>query len=327
MMKIVLYGAIGQKGFDILADRFVDRATVESCAPGDPAEQLAACLGDAHVFISSSFDRSMPEMENLRLLQLPMSGYDDVEIDAVPPGAVICNVYEHETGIAEFVFAALLDHVVHLRASHDLFRTGDWRESPRLGAGTRGELAGKRLLSVGYGNIGRAVGRRARAFGMDLDAVTRTVRPLEPAPDRLAGYDGLMELLPDADYVLICCPLTDDTESLIDARALGAMKKNAVIINVARGPIIDQQALYDALTGGQIAGAVIDTWYNYPSVATPRTAPADLPLDQLDNIVITPHLSGWTDGQQRRRWQRIGDNIENLLSGRPLDNVLRQAEG
>jgi phosphoglycerate dehydrogenase-like enzyme len=322
-MKVVLFGALGRRGREVLSARFGDRIAIETCSPNDDADVLATTLGDADVFISSSFNQSIPDMEKLQLLQLPMSGYDDVDFDAVPASAAICNVYEHETGIAEYVFAAMLNDVVHLSASNDLFKTGDWRESPRLAAATRGELMGKTILCVGYGNIGQAVGRRARAFDMGLLALTRSPRELEPKTDRMGGYGELADFLPAADYVLICCPLTDDTRGMIGRAAFKKMKPDAVIINVARGPIIDQQAMYDALRDNEIRGAVIDTWYNYPDGQNRSVEPADVPIDKLDHVLITPHLSGWTDGQQRRRWERMGDNIENLLSERPLDNVLR----
>ncbi len=322
-MKVVLFGAISHRISEFLEDRFGERISVETCTSSDTAAAMAEKLVDADVFISSSFDQAMPAMPKLQLLQLPMSGYEEVMMDAVPAQATVCNVHEHETGIAEYVFAAMLNDVVHLSASNDLFKKGDWQESPRLGAGTRGELMGKTILCVGYGNIGQAVGRRARAFDMGLLAITRTPRTLEPTPDRIGGFDQLAAFLPEADYVLICCPLTEDTRGIIDTVAFDAMKSDTVIINVARGPIIDQHALHIALTNGQIRGAVIDTWYNYPDAQNREVAPADVPIWEMDQVVITPHLSGWTDGQQVRRWQRMGDNIENLLSGQPFDNILR----
>jgi phosphoglycerate dehydrogenase-like enzyme len=104
------------------------------------------------------------------------------------------------------------------------------------------------------------------------------------------------------------------------------MRAEAVLINVGRGPVIDEQALFDALKQRRIAGAVIDTWYQYPSHAQAQCAPSQLDFASLDNLVMTPHMSGWTEGTVRRRQQTLADNITRLAQGQPLINVLRPAQ-
>jgi phosphoglycerate dehydrogenase-like enzyme len=124
-----------------------------------------------------------------------------------------------------------------------------------------------------------------------------------------------------ADAIVASLPLTDDTRGIVGAAELAAMRPGAVIVNVGRGPVIDQQALYDALAQKRI-DAVIDTWYDYPSKDNPRTQPGRLPFNQLTNLVMTPHMSGWTAGMIRRRQQTMADNIRRLARGEALNNVV-----
>jgi phosphoglycerate dehydrogenase-like enzyme len=124
------------------------------------------------------------------------------------------------------------------------------------------------------------------------------------------------------DAVVVSLPLTDATRGIVGAAALAAMRPHAVIVNVGRGPVIDEQALYDALAEGRIGGAIIDTWYTYPSAETPVTQPSRLPFHTLRNVVMTPHMSGWTDGTIRRRQQTIATNINALARGEGLVNVV-----
>ena len=106
------------------------------------------------------------------------------------------------------------------------------------------------------------------------------------------------------------------------AAELAAMRPEGVILNVGRGPVIDEQALYDALAANRIGGAIIDTWYNYPTPERPATHCASLPFHTLSNVVMTPHMSGWTDGTVRRRQETIAENIRRLERGEPLTNVV-----
>jgi phosphoglycerate dehydrogenase-like enzyme len=160
---------------------------------------------------------------------------------------------------------------------------------------------------------------------MKVMALTQTPRPLEPEPTFLGGYDDLPKLLDEVDFLVICCPLTEQTRGIIGERQLAAMKSSAVVINVARGHIADEDALYAALKDRVIGGGILDTWYQYPSADNPGIRSSRLPYHELDNVLMTPHISGWSEGQQQRRWAKTGDNIEAMLMGGELINVLRPA--
>ena len=130
----------------------------------------------------------------------------------------------------------------------------------------------------------------------------------------------MKQMIGDADFVLIACPLNDETEAMFDAELIGAMKPSAILINVARGKIVAEQPLYDALAQGRIGGAVLDTWWDYPSAENRHVKPSACPFWELDNVVMTPHCSGWTDGLIERRFKIVAENARRLLAGEDLIN-------
>jgi phosphoglycerate dehydrogenase-like enzyme len=221
----------------------------------------------------------------------------------------------------------MLHFTLDLAARSARFKAGSWAESPLQGGPARRELAGQTLLCLGYGHIGREVARRARAFGMPITAVTASGGAGTPAPDQVGGPDDLDRLLRTADFVLVACPLTERTRGLIGAAELARMQPGAVLINVARGAIVDEPALFEALRARRIGGAVLDTWYRYPSAEEPAIRPGTLSFHELDNVVMTPHCSGWTEGLMPRRFAVIADNLERLQAGRPLLNQVHPAPG
>ncbi len=127
------------------------------------------------------------------------------------------------------------------------------------------------------------------------------------------------------DVTVVSLPLTPQTQGLVNAAALQAMRSSAWIVNVGRGPVIDEQALHVALRTQRIGGAIIDTWYQYPTADRAACAPSKLDFAALPNVVMTPHMSGWTSGTVRRRQETMADNISRLATGRPLLNLLKPA--
>jgi phosphoglycerate dehydrogenase-like enzyme len=143
--------------------------------------------------------------------------------------------------------------------------------------------------------------------------------------DQSFGLDDLAAFMGSVDAVVVCLPLASNTAGIVDRAALGAMRPDAVLINVGRGPVIDEHALFDALSNRRIGGAIIDTWYQYPTADRAECAPSTLDFAGLDNVTLTPHMSGWTTGTVARRKQAIADNIGRLVRGEPLVNVLKVA--
>jgi phosphoglycerate dehydrogenase-like enzyme len=324
-MKIVLNGPVAQAGAPILRHRFGGMADIVEVDHRAADARTRAALAEAEILVSVEFDGSLLPMPKLGLVHIPAAGLDAVDLAVVPRGCPVCNVFEHDIGISEYVMTAMLYFTTGLASKSERFRSGDWTDSPRLGAPFRPELAGKTVGIIGYGHIGRAVARRAKAFGLRVMALARTRRDLDPPPDWLGEPGELPALLEAADFVVIACPLNDGTRGLIDRSEFAHMKPEAVLINVARGPIVDEDALYEALANRTIRGAVLDVWYRYPEPGETAVRPSRHPFHHLDNVVMTPHCSGWTEGLMARRFAVIIDNIERLREGRPLLNQVHPA--
>jgi phosphoglycerate dehydrogenase-like enzyme len=324
-MKIVLNGPVAQTGAAILRDRFGVAADVVEVDHRAAAERTIRAFAEAEVLVSVDFDATLPPTPGLRLVHVPAAGLDALELAAVPDGCRVCNVFEHEIGISEYVMAAMLHDVVDLAGRSARFKAGSWADSPRVGAPFRPELAGKTVGAIGYGHIGRAIARRAKAFGMRVMALARTRREVDPPPDWLGEPAQLATLLEASDFVVVACPLNEATRGMIGPAELARMKPDAVLINVARGPIVDEDALYRALSTRTFRGAVLDTWYRYPGPGDPDVLPSRHPFHELDNVVMTPHCSGWTEGLMERRFAVIADNIERLRDGRALVNQVHPA--
>ena len=171
------------------------------------------------------------------------------------------------------------------------------------------ELAGKRVLIVGAGAIGEATAARLDPFEVSITRVARHARP------GVHGIDELPALLPEVDVVVLIVPLTDETKGMVDAAFLARMRDGALLVNAARGPVVDTAALTDALAGGRLAAAV--------DVTDPEPLPADHPLWEMPNFLLTPHVAGSVRGLMPRAYRLVGDQIRRYLAGQPLINEVR----
>ena len=259
----------------------------------------------------------------MKLVQVPGAGIDRIDRAALPAGTLLANAYGHEAGIAEYVIGAMLFLARDLGRLDGKLRQGVWESQWAVGASAPPlwqELAGKTLGILGYGRIGQAVARRARAFDMEVCAIRRDAsRSLTDEFASVGGPERLDDVLRRSDYLAITLSLSEHTSGLIGERELALMKRSAVLINVARGEIVNQAALYRALADNAIAGAALDVWYRYPTDGN-ATLPGDYPFQQLTNVLMTPHVSGWTEGMLQARSKVIAENIARIGSGEPLLN-------
>ena len=261
----------------------------------------------------------------LRLVQVPGAGLDRIDRSALPRGAMLANAYGHETGIAEYVIGVILALTREFTRLDRALRQGDWQSQWALGVAPPPvwpELAGKTVGILGYGRIGQSIARRARGFDMQVCAIRRYVG--QSAEDDLTAVGGpniIDEVLRRSDYVVISMPATPETIGWIGRSKLALMKPGAFLINVARAEIVDEDALYDALSRRSIAGAALDVWYRYPREPG-LTTPATRPFHELPNVLMTPHISGWTDGMLEARAKLIAENIRRVAcEGVPLNLI------
>lgn len=278
----------------------------------------------ADVFVGSRLDaRQLAERPRLRLVQVAGAGYEGIDLSAVPRGAVVANTSHHGPAIAEYCLMAMLALSRGLLTEDRALRNGTWLsvfQDP--GSPVHETLAGRTVGIVGFGEIGSRVAGLARALGMRVEVVRRTsgATPADGV-DWFGTTDDLPRLLGAADFVVVTVPLTEATEGLIGERELAMMPATSVLINVARGPIVDEEALYTALRRGTIRGAAIDVWWQYPTEGN-RGEPSRFPFGELQNVILTPHTSGVTSDVFQNRMKDVAANIAALRDGKPLRNVV-----
>ena len=297
----------------------------QSCAVGVADESaVVALMPDVDVLVTMAFTHQMGQAaKRLKLVQVPGAGLDRIDRSALPPDTALANVFGHEIGIAEYVMGAMLAVTREFTRLDAALKRGTWESQWAVGGAHPEpwpELAGRTLGIVGYGRIGQALARRARAFDMIVLAIRRDLTRADPHA-LVRGPDALPEVLARADYLAITASLNAETRGLIGERELASMKPTAILVNVSRAEIVDEDALYRALAERRIAAAALDVWYRYPSAPGP-TPPARQPFHELPNMLMTPHVSGWTDGMMEARARTIADNVERVARGEPPVNLI-----
>ncbi len=285
-------------------------------------EDVVPLIADADALISGRFSPAMAEAaQKLRLVQTPGAGINAIAFGALPETACVCNVYGHERGIAEYVFTTMGMLNRDYLGMNRRFRQGDW--SDHLGEPLP-ELQGKTLAVIGFGRIGREVARWGRFLDMEVVVASRSPGNVDASQlgiRRVVGLDAIAEVAAIADFVVVAVPLTVETTNLIGRAQLAAMKPEAFLITVARGEVVEEVALFEALRDHEIAGAAIGVWYQYPD-GHQTILPSKLPFHELSNIIMTPHIAGATDATFQYRWGVINDNLRRLHYGEPLVNVV-----
>jgi phosphoglycerate dehydrogenase-like enzyme len=219
-------------------------------------------MPDVDVVVTLVFTREMGQRSaRLRLIQVPGAGLDRIDRTAIPPNAFLANVYGHEAGIAEYVFGAMLTLSRGFSILDNALRRGDWLSQWGVGIPTPPpwpELAGKTLGILGYGRIGQALAKRAAAFDMKILATRRDLSHADSYAV-VRPPESLDEILAVSDFLAITIPLTPSTKGLIGAPQLALMKRTAILVNVARAALIDEEALYSALREKRIGGSTFGT--------------------------------------------------------------------
>jgi phosphoglycerate dehydrogenase-like enzyme len=322
-MKIAFAGSFAVR----LAEPIRAQLEIPCDIIADDEAAIVPRLADADVLVSMAFTRQMAAAgRQLRLIQVPGAGLDRIDRDALRPGLHLANAYGHEAGIAEYVMGAMIALTRSFTRLDARLRSGEWESQWAIGAPAPllwPELAGKTLGILGFGHIGEALAVRARAFGMKVCAIRRQAQSQLPdGVSFIGGPERLDEVLRLSDYLVITLSLSSETRHLLDARRLQLMKPTAYLINVARAEIVEEEALYRALASGGLAGAALDVWYRYPKAAG-TALPATQPFQTLSNLIMTPHVSGWTEGMLAARARLIAGNIARVARGEPPLNAVK----
>ena len=320
-MKAVFLGTLAASQAAPITGFITEAVRTEIVGDGDPV-RLAEAVADAEIVLTGAWRAGYPAAPRLRLLQVPLAGTDGIEIAALPKAVTLCNAYGHEPALGEFAIMMMLAWRHRLFDIATSFRAGSWYWSPTVGGPTRGEIGGRTIGIVGLGHIGHEVAWRAAALGCRVLAANRTPRERPASIARIFPMSELDQMLGECDVVVLSCALTAETTGLIDRRRLAAMKPDALLINLARGPIADEDALFEALRDGTIGGAALDTWWRYPSAQEPAPRPSRHPFHELPNVIMTPHCSPRTDATIERRSRDVARNIDRLVRGEKLENIV-----
>jgi phosphoglycerate dehydrogenase-like enzyme len=281
-------------------------------------------IADTDVFIGWSLrPEQFVAARKLRWIHSPAAAVHQLMYpELVQSNVVITNSTGiHGPVVAEHAIALLLGlakrlpQAMQYQAKHEWSQDQLWHGSPRPR-----EVADSTVLVIGMGGIGREFTRRAKALGMRVLAVRENPVKGVDGADAVYGSSQLDEILAQADYVLLCTPVTPATTGIMNASRLSKMKADAYLINVARGPLIDEGALLDALQHRRIAGAALDVFNQEP-------LPADSPFWSLDNILITPHTAAVTERLWERHYRLIVDNMNRFMAGLPLLNEVDKSRG
>jgi phosphoglycerate dehydrogenase-like enzyme len=314
-LRVVLVGGSGDDIAALLAERLPSAEAVVLADSG----RLAEALAEADAVVCNRLEPGdTRNAGRLRLVQATSAGADRVDPSALPPGCILCNAYAHEDAIAEWVLMAVLALTRHLLVYDRALRRGAWSRGLPL----ERELRGRTLGTIGYGHIGRRVAELGQAFGMEAVAVTRRPTHKREGGLRWLGpLDHLDRLCEEADVAVVCVPLEPETAGIVGKPQLELLGRDGYLVNVARGGVVQEQPLYEALRGGGIAGAALDVWWSYPQSRDTAAQPSAFPFHELDNVVMTPHVSGRSEGTRRGRTEFVVDQLVRLAEGRPLKNV------
>jgi phosphoglycerate dehydrogenase-like enzyme len=265
---------------------------------------------------------------HIRSVHVVQSQYAGVDafLPYVPAGATLCDAQGvHDIPVAEWILTAILASLKYIPFYVRMQIAGEWNqrigaealylgthpgEQPKMPPALEDELAGKTVLIVGYGSIGRATEALLKPFGVTMLRIGRRQREGVEAEDRLE------DMLPQADIVILLLPLTSETRGIINRKRLAAMKQGALLVNAARGPVLETDALVEALQAGRIHAAV--------DVTDPEPLPVGHPLWSAPNLLITPHIGGSSPGMMDRVMRLIGDQCRRYMAAEPLAHVVTE---
>ncbi|MFW9788048.1 MAG: 2-hydroxyacid dehydrogenase [Candidatus Thorarchaeota archaeon] len=294
-------------------------------------ESMLEMGGDAEIVASVIVPGEfIQKSSNLRMIQTFGAGIDRVDLDAVKErgNIILCNNHVNSAEVAEFAISLLLAVAKNLIPSDRELRSGNWVHRwggpvPNL------EIRNKNVLIIGFGHIGVDIAKRLKSFDVTITAATRSGTSSNAGlVDHVVSIGEVKQSVEQSDFVILSLPLTDESAGLVDKEFLSWMKPTSILVNISRGQIIDEQALYKALKEKRIRGAGIDVWWRYPSqwrgTAIP---PSDVPFHELDNIVVSPHRAAYSAEIERELFLFAAKNILRFIGGETPLNIVNLERG
>jgi phosphoglycerate dehydrogenase-like enzyme len=257
-------------------------------------------------------------INGVKLLQIPWTGIDNIDFDLLQKfDFQVCNSHSNAVSVAELGVALLLSCIKQIPSHHLAMQQGNWRRPGAADCEMPALLHGKTIGLVGYGAIGRRIGRMVKGFEVKTIALASKARRAEDID--VLGTEQIDLLCQQCDALVISAPLTPKTNGMIGSRQFQMMKSSAYLINISRAAVVDEKALYHALINKRIAGAGIDVWYRYPKRGQSISPASDLSFETLTNVIMSPHRGGMIEGELPHLVDVV-ENLNRFALGKPLIN-------
>lgn len=292
----------------------------------DKRENIKKYLTEVEVVVGGTFNKEdLEQAKKLKLIQIPFVGVNKLDFNLYKnyPDIFICNIHANKTAVAEHTFALILALAKNIVINDKDLRLGKWHgfstKEPTV------QLQGKNLGILGLGSIGWEIAKIGHALGMKVFALKRKIEERDLKKKNILEFLGekkdLEKVVRESDFMVVAVPLTKETKGLIGKKELKLMK-GKYLINISRGVVIDEEALFKSLKEGNLTGAAIDTWYQYPSSEQREVLPSKYDFSKLDNVVMSPHTAGYTDRTLEENIKSVFDNIVKIYYGEEPENQI-----
>ena len=292
----------------------------------DEREEIKRYLPEVEVVIGGSFSKEdLDQAKKLKLFQIPFTGVDQLDLSLYKDrkDIFICNVHTNRTAVAEHAFALMLALAKNIVTNDRDLRLGRWHgfssQEPTI------QLQGKSLGIIGLGSIGWEIAKIGYALGMKIFALKREIKEKDLEKKKILEFLGankdLEKVIKESDFIIITVPLTQKTKGLIGKKELKLMQ-GKYLVNISRGAIIDEEALFKSLEEHYLSGAAIDTWYQYPTNEQKEILPSQYNFHKLENVVMSPHTAGYSDRALEENIKSVFDNMVRIYYGEEPENQI-----
>jgi len=324
LSKMVKY-QVWEKAFNELNKKV--KLNLEFIIPEkDEGETIKKYLKEVEVVIGGTFTKEgLEQAKKLKLIQIPFAGVDKLDFSLYKnyPDIFICNIHANKNAVAEHAFALILALAKNIVINDRDLRLGRWHGFPAKQPTV--QLQGKSIGIIGLGSIGWEIAKIGHTLGMRVYALKRKIEDKDLKKKNILEFLGekqdLEKVINESDFIVVAVPLTKETRGLIGKKELKLMK-GKYLINISRGVVIDEEALFKSLKEGNLTGAAIDTWYQYPSSEQREVLPSKYDFSKLNNVVMSPHTAGYTDRALEENIKSVFDNIVKIYYGEEPENQI-----
>ena len=321
-MKVLYYSKIEQEMYEILNQNLSEGISVD-ILPDGFSDEINANADKYDAVVGARIPREfLDNAKNLKYFVIPFVGIPPQDLQNLKElrHLTVINSHFNARYTAEHAWALMMASAKNLVRIHEKLKQNDW--TPRYEHDWSIGLAGKTLLLLGYGAIGQTLAEFAKAFKMRILAI-KLNNGSDVSIDFVGTRDDLLAVLPKSDFIILSLPGSNLTENMLGQAEFKAMKDGVHIVNVGRGPVINEQALFDAMKSGKIGGAAIDTWWNYPKTVEEQvnTSPTNHDFTQFPNFIYSPHRASHVFGREEERMKDIADILNSIQLGKPKNIV------